>query len=143
MPCTYRIESGLNLVIKVYWGRVRYTDVLNMLDAMEDDPVFRDGMMELDDLSDVTDLDISKAEVSRFADLIKGLSTRRRRPTKKAVVTRSDAVRMAARNFTEDVGEGAMLRVGVFDSIDDALAFLGVPAAAVNPDTPIRPLRPH
>lgn len=125
MPCHYKIIPSENLVAKSYWGLVTARCVLQMLDDIEDDALYQEGMAEFDDLSSVTDFAITPSEIDRFADLVTGLSNRKRRPTKKAVFAPSASVRDAANHFSKLVEGSNGVEVGVFENRSEALAFLG------------------
>lgn len=131
MQCSFRIFTEFNLVYKTYPARVTYKTVLALLDALEAEPLFTDGMMELDDLRAVTDLAITATELERFADLITGINIRKRRPSKKAVVAPAGPGRIAALGFNAIMKDIPGPEIGVFDTVDEALAFLGVPGTGI------------
>lgn len=128
MPCEYRIFADMNLIVKTFSGCVTTKCVLELLDRVEEDPNFREGMAELDDLRDVVDLAITATDIGHFAAMVKGFSQGKRRPTKKAVIAPSGPARIAAQGFYSEVEGTKGLEVGVFGDVKDALVFLSIPA---------------
>lgn len=126
MPCDYRIFSDDNLVVKKYCGRITYRCVLELLDRMEEDPRFHEGMMEFDDLRCISDLAITASELEKFVDLIRSINTRKRRPTRKAILAPSGAARIAAEGFCKEFEGVSKLEIRVFADPETAFAFLGV-----------------
>ena len=130
MPCAYKILEDKYVVAKKYFGRVTTKCVLNLIDAIEEDPKFREGMMEFADLCDVVNLDISATDISHFADLMTGFSLRKRSPTRKAVYAPHGAGRAAAFGFQKLVEGFETLEVGVFATMHEAIDFLRVDDAS-------------
>lgn len=126
MPCEYWILPAQNLVVKAYSGRVTAKCVLTMLDELEGDPAYVEGMREFDDLSGVEDLAITATDIAHFADLVSGLRSRRRMPAKKAVFAVEGPSRVGAFGFSKMLENHPSLKVGVFDDLSEAAAFLGV-----------------
>ena len=126
MPCEYRTYPRHNVIVKRYVGRVTTRCVLDLLDQVECDESYAEGMKELDDLRDVVDFDIPESDIARFADLIKGVNNRRRQPSTKAVVADSVVIRQAAELYSAEVKDMPEIKIGVFSAFDDALLFLGL-----------------
>ena len=126
MPCEYEIFPAQNLVMKRFWGRVTARCVLRMLDDIEEDSLYREGMVEFDDLSELVDLAITASEISEFAGLITGLTTRRRRPTRKAIFAPHGPGKAAAHGFCKMVEGCKDFKVAAFDDCSEAMAFLGL-----------------
>ena len=126
MSCDYQILTNDNLVLKSYFGQITYRCVLDLLDRIEIDPDYREGMFELDDLRGVTDFAITGAEVRKFADLIKGVNTRRRKPTRKAVLSPHAQGQLATLTFAREVEDVPGLEVAVFTDPASALDFLDI-----------------
>ncbi|MSU88091.1 hypothetical protein GE300_00500 [Rhodobacteraceae bacterium 2CG4] len=126
MPCDYWTYAAENVVVKRYVGRITHRCVLDLLDRMELDPDYVEGMSEFDDLRHVTELAVTDQEVIWFADLIKGFSHRSRTPMRKAVLTASEQTRAAAELFRTEVETVPGLEVAIFADIEQALAFLGI-----------------
>ncbi len=126
MPCHYQIFPQHHLVAKRFTGRVTARCVLKLLDDIESDARYRDGMFEFDDLTEVDDLAISATEIGNFADLIKGLKTRNRRPSKKAILAPHGPGRAAALEFGKLVEGAEDFEVGLFDHISEAFRFLNL-----------------
>ncbi len=126
MPCHYQILPEENLVAKVYFGRVTTKCVLKLMDDFEADPKYREGMMEFDDLSRVEDLDISATDISHFAELLTGLSVRKRQTTRKAVLAPSGPGRVAAYGFSKLMIGNENIHVAVFDKLSSAAIFLEI-----------------
>ena len=124
MPCKYKIYGSENLLVKYYIGRVTTRDVLELLDAVEEDPEYVEGMLELDDMRFVTQLDITSDEVTEFAELVKNHGVGRRRLSRKAVVATSAETQQAAAWFCANVKYMPDLEVGVFEGMADAVSFL-------------------
>lgn len=126
MPCHYQIFQKENLVAKTFFGRVTTKCVLNLLDNIESDQKYRDGMLEFDDLSNVADLAITATDIARFADLIVGLNRRKRLPTKKAILAGPGPGRAAAYGFCKMVEGAKGIEVKVFEEYSEALPFLDI-----------------
>ena len=126
MPCHYLIFPQENLVAKSYTGRITARCVLSLLDRMEEDPNYAEGMQEYDDLSEVADLAITATEMGHFADLLSGLSARRRRPTRKAAYAPHGPGRIAARGFEDLVRGNPNYQMRSFDFFEDAMLFLDI-----------------
>ena len=114
-----------DLVIKTYSGRVTARCVLSLLDRIEEDERYREGMAELDDMRLVSDLAITATEIGHFVDLLTGFSNRKRRPTRKAVLAATGPARIAAEAFCRETEFMESLKVGVFCEPEDAFQFLG------------------
>ena len=126
MPVGYQIYPERNLIKKTFSGRVTTREVLKILDDIEADIDYREGMMELDDLCAVTDLDITATEIAHFADLVTGLNTGKRHPSRKAVLAPHGPARVAAHGFRKLVEGAEGFDVEVFDDMAKALAYLRI-----------------
>lgn len=126
MPCRYKIFVDENLVAKTFFGRVTTQCVLKLLDDIEFDRDYREGMLEFDDLSGISDLAITATDIAHFADLLTGLNLRKRKPTKKAIFAPNGAGRAAAHGFSNLVEGAQGFEVGVFGNFETAMSFLGV-----------------
>ena len=126
MPCHHKIFVGENLVAKTFFGRVTTTCVLKLLDDIEFDRDYREGMLEFDDLSGISDLAITPTDIAHIADLLTGLNLRKRKPTKKAIFAPNGAGRAAAHGFSNMVKGVPGIEVGVFGNFETAMRFLGI-----------------
>ena len=124
MPCNYTTHATENLIAKKYYGRLTRVCVLDLLDRVEADPLYVEGMREFADLRDVTELDVKPEDVEAFADLIKGLNLRRRQPSLKAVLVASDETRVAAEKYMASIADAVQFKIGIFTDFDDAMVFL-------------------
>lgn len=124
MPSSHVVLSDKAIALKTHSGRLTARCVLSMLDRLENDPAYQEGMAEIDDLRDVSDFAIDPDEIGQFADLMMGLSSRRRNCTRKAVVTSSPEIRHAAEEFVRQVEGAQGLEVRVVDTLEEAFIFL-------------------
>ena len=143
MPCHYEIFPAENLVAKTYCGRVTAKCVLRLLDDIECDRNYQEGMAEFDDLSQVADLAITATEIGHFADLVSGLSKRKRRPTRKAIFAPHGPGRAAAYGFSKMVEGVKGFEVGVFDDVSAAMTFLGIASDRAFDRTLVSGLKVH
>lgn len=126
MPCTYQTFARQNLLAKRYYGDLETRCVLKLLDAIELDPSYIEGMCEIDDLRTIESFAIPEGDIGGLADLIQGIHQRRRQPRLKAVVTCREDVRAAAKYYAHQVENLPAVRVGIFDTIAEAMRFLGI-----------------
>ncbi|MHA6323951.1 hypothetical protein [Roseivivax sp. CAU 1753] len=134
MPCEYQTYPDDNIIVKRFRGRITTRCVLDLLDRVEQDLSYVEGMMELADLRLVTEMAIPRADVKKFADLITGMDRRQRQPSRKAVIATSQDILDAARFYVDDVRGKRDLQIGVFSDIDEGLAFLGLPGRPLGAD---------
>lgn len=132
MPCHYKIFARENLIAKTYSGRITTRCVLKLLDDIEDDQNYREGMLEFDDLRDISDLAITASDIGHFADLIAGLNARKRQPTKKAILAPYGPARTAAFGFCKMVENAKGIEIEVFDETTEAFKYLGLPESGLN-----------
>jgi len=93
---------------------------------MEAGKNYEEGMLEFDDLRDVTDLAITATEIEYFAELRVGSNKRSKQPFKKAMLAPKGPGRVAAYGFSKLIEGRAGVEVSVFDEIIDAVKFLGL-----------------
>jgi len=122
----YRIYPQHNLLAKSYSGILTIRCVLDVLDALELDPAFREGMFELDDLRFIDEFALSPDEVRKLAGLIKGLNTRRRQATRRSAVSSDPTVLRAAAVYMRELEGLPQSNIRVFDHLVDALEFLDI-----------------
>ena len=125
MPLTYRIDSPAGLIHITSHGRVSSSEMQEVAESLLEDPEFRSG---LDVLSDSRDVSVAPStdDARVAADLIQRV--RNAGLARIAIVATSAAVY----GMLQMVGSIAELRghdVKVFDSIDEALAWLKEPPA--------------
>ena len=131
MPCHYRIFTHENLIAKSFCGRITTRCVLKLLDDIEADPRYRDGMLEFDDLTRVEDLDITATDIMHFADLVVGMEARKRKPTRKAILAGYGPGQVAAHGFCKMVEGAEKYEARVFENLSDAISFLGISNGAI------------
>ena len=124
MPCYYTIHVDENVVAKKYFGRVTTACVLRLIDTFQADPNYRNDMMELDDLRDLEDLDMSTKDISEIAIMLTGFSDRKQKSTRKSVLAPHGAARAAAFGFKSLVEANDAFEVGIFSTLTDAVGFL-------------------
>lgn len=126
MPCEHQTFADENLLVKRFAGRITRKCVLELLDRVEADPEYIEGMVAFDDLREVTELAINADDISMFADLMKGIHLRRMQPRKRAVLVPSGNARQAAEQYCRMVRGVPGLDIRVFGDIKSALSFLGL-----------------
>lgn len=125
MPCRYQIVPEVNLVAKAYFGRVTTECILKLLDSIEADCTYHEGMIAFDDLSRVEYLDVSSRDISNFAALLSGFGYRRQRPSHMVVFAPHGAGRAGALEFLRRVEGSQTLNVSVVDTLSKAATLLG------------------
>lgn len=141
MPGHYIILSDLNLVLQTFTGTVTAKCVLEVIDNSEEDEDYRDGMLELADWRDVTDLQITSDELSSLVDLTNGLSHRRSIVTRRAIVATSEIVCTTFRTAKRQVRANENLVEKLFSNVDSACDFLGLSKSQISRLLPINMLR--
>ena len=126
MPCEYKIFHNCNVIIKRYSGQVTTRCVLELLDKIENDETFLEGMHEIDDLRFVTDFAIPECDAKRLAELIKCINDRRKTPVKRAVVAFSEDIRSTARLNCAKIAESVDVDLRIFSEMKKALEFMGI-----------------
>ena len=124
MPIQYQIIPDANLVVKVYHGDIRCACILDMLDRMEADHRYVEGMRELDDYRGISSFELSQEDRTRFIDLMGLLTLRRSKVTRKAVVATSEEVKTATRAFMQAAEDNPYFELQLFSDLLPAIAYL-------------------
>jgi hypothetical protein len=66
MPADYVIDSARGAVFSRGWGRLTNDDLLAAQDALRADPAFHPGFRQLYDLTDVTDIAVTREAFPTF-----------------------------------------------------------------------------
>ena len=120
MPISYRIDAEAGLVRTVAHGVLTDADLMSMKEQLARDPAFVAGMHQLSDVRGIERLDVS-------ADGIRSFVAHDRRHAERfaghrmAIVANADVVFGMARMYQTM----SHVDVGVFRSVEEALAFLG------------------
>ncbi|MGY3670607.1 hypothetical protein ACW9UM_17275 [Marinovum sp. KMM 9989] len=131
MPVTCWVSADDGLVIKTFRGHVTRTEILEVLDALEENPAYAEGMVEFDDMRDVTHLDLTDKDIRGFADLITSLNQRQRQPSRKAILTPDGAPRRAAELYSAAVAGVPGFEMAVMSTLDEALRYLRLEDSAL------------
>ncbi|MGV6811513.1 MAG: hypothetical protein ACWA47_04645 [Brevirhabdus sp.] len=131
MPSAYYIFPSDDLLLVRYWGTLTPRCVLGLIDELSDDPGFRDGMNELDDLRGVTEFALSEAELGQMAALVAGLNLVSEMPRKKALLVTDQTTIHPARSYAKLLRAQSNIDVQVFMQLDEATRFLGVDGSPV------------
>ena len=120
MPITYRIDRDAWLVRTFAHGVLTDADVLAHKDELAADPAFEPGMNQLSDVRGIERLDVTTNGIRQFV-AHDARHAERFAGHRMAIVANEDVVFGMARMYQtmSDVN------VGVFRSIEEALAFLG------------------
>jgi len=131
MPATYAIDPARGLVRITQSGRVTVEDSAMVVAALAVDPCWDPALHFLIDMTPVETVAITFADMhAHTARLARG-PLRRGPQARSAVVAPGDVCFGTARMFQSLSADGDDDRVGVFRTLDEALAFLGVGDAAL------------
>ena len=132
MPCRYEIFSELNILCIKYSGVVRISEFLELLDALDSDPSYRDDMNELDDFRDVSVISATPAQVVDIAKLVVMLYRRRNSEKDNAIIAPPWVIKKVIATYARFVSKMSNVRIAQFDDLSGALHFLDVsPSDAV------------
>ena len=131
MPVTFWVSAKDGLVIKTYRGHVTRSEILELLDTLEQNPAYSECMVEFVDIREVTHLDLTDRDIRSFADLITSLNHRRRQPIRKAIVSPEGASRRAAELYCATLAGVPGLEVAVLSTLEDALRYLRLEDSAI------------
>ena len=131
MPCHHKIHSRANLVAKTFCGCVTSRCLLKLMDDIENDPEYHDGMLEFADVTRVEDFAVTATDLADFANMTVGLNFRRQKPTKKAILAGRGPGYVAAHGFCKMVEGTERYEVRVFEELPAAVSFLGISEDAV------------
>jgi len=126
VPSAYHIFPDSNLLLVRYWGKLQAHCVLRLIDALEEDPGYRDGMNEFDDLRDVTEVAISPSELERMVNLVAGVNLRSPLPRKKALIATGPVVLQAAGVYSNLLQTQSNVIPCVFSDVEEAIRFLSL-----------------
>ena len=124
MPIEYRIEVPLRTLFTRVFGVFTDADARGLVEDLRSDPDFDSSLNQLFDARGVTSLELSGTCVREIAAVrMLGEGSRR------AFVVGSDVAFGMARMF-EMLRDDALDQIRVFKNIEDARAWLGLPAEA-------------
>lgn len=126
MPLRYRTLDDLGLFVVTCTGKVTLRDELELLDAIENDPDIKDGMVKFADCRGVTEIAITSDELDGLADLQQSLEFRSRKSTRTIVWAPNDLAYDAANRFLARFPDGEGAISGVFRVLEDAARALGL-----------------
>ena len=120
MPLTYRVNADERLIVTTATGTLTDRDIMDHKQALVDDPHVEPGMAELTDVRGVTELAVTPDGIRMFTSFDR--------------VHASDAGRLAivaSEDFMFGMARMYQMRgtddsVGVFRSVEDARAWLGL-----------------
>lgn len=132
MPCQYDISSDDFLISVYFEGDVTLRDVLGLIDRVDADPSFVDGMHEFNDMSRLDRLRLKSNEILGIADLTKSLYRRRNLPMRSAFWA-PNRFFMSASLYCTAFSRVRGARIATFRDRASALKFLGLPEQVSQP----------
>lgn len=131
MPCDYSIEDLQSCLTVTLTGSVRVRELLLMIDRVDADPRYRDGMDEFFDLTQLERIAITEVNCQRLSQLIIGLYRRRRPPGKVACLAPSMGPPPSAIvRYGQALLEATGTELRIFNSRREAFLFLPAPPSA-------------
>jgi hypothetical protein len=124
MPCEYLIDPERRLVVSRGTGTFRHRDYLEHVEKMSADPRFQPGFNHLVDCRHFEHLDLTADELQSLGKLTLFAASSRR-----ALVVASLLHFGLARMFAAFRSRSHRQETAVFRSMEDAIAWLGLPAA--------------
>jgi hypothetical protein len=124
LPCSYALKQHPELLCISFTGVVEVADILWFLDAIEEDPGYRQGMYENVDLSKVETMRISPNDVVRLAQLALGLYTRRKPFDRCAIWAPAEEIFGTANRYCTVLTRFRRLNIQTFHSEEAALSYL-------------------
>ena len=124
MPIKYEIDPSRGLILTTAEGVLTDSDVIEHKKRLIADPAFRPGMLELSDVRDVTQLDVTPEGVRMFTSFDRAHDDR---PGRLAIVASEDFVFGMARMYQMSGTDDSS--VGVFRGVEEAKEWLGVDGA--------------
>jgi len=121
MPIKYEIDPSRRLILTTADGVLTDTDVIGHKKALIADPAFQPGMLELSDVRDVNQLDVTPEGIRVFTSFDRAHDDQ---PGRLAIVASEDFVFGMARMYQMSTTDDS--NVGVFRSMEEAKEWLGV-----------------
>ena len=119
MPFFYKIDKERKLVMSTAAGELTKTDVLLLQDQLRGDPDFDPNFSQLSDLTNVTGMHITGAEMKDLAETTAFSPTARR-----AVIAGNDLAFGLARVFEQVLEKKGDQGIRVFRKLEDALDWI-------------------
>lgn len=128
MVCSFRVLQDEDLLLARFAAMITVDDVLKMVDGIDSDPMYRDGMSELYDMRAITSVAISPQEIYELGQLVKGLYMRRQSPCRTAIWAPTEVSFENASLYASGFANSEH-RFGVYETLEECLEFLGVRAS--------------
>ncbi len=135
MPITYRIDAQRRLIVATATGELSDEDLHAYAFAVADDPANAPDVRELFDLRGVSAVAVTADGVRQVAQTVSEIDVAGK-PSKLAIVAVS-AVAFGLARMYQVLRSDAPRDIQVFDDMNEALAWLGPPAAG--PEAEARP----
>lgn len=126
LPCTYQIYRQAGLLRKVFSGTLTARPILHMIDQIESDPSYKEGMAQLIDMTAVTNFAVTISEIAHFADLVIGLNAREGKHLRIALLVSNASGRAGAFAYCRMLEGKTTISAEPFETLPEALAFLGI-----------------
>jgi hypothetical protein len=127
MDHSYRIDVQHSLALVRFGTSVTGLDIVALLEKVLGDPKWKPGYARLWDGRRVRHLDVQPQEITAHGEFLDGMR-KIAGDGKSAIVASRDIDLMAAKLYRERVQRLLGVDVRVFDNMNDAVAFLDVPA---------------
>ncbi len=123
MPITYSIDPKLGVIFTTAWDVLTVEELFEHKRKLAADPDFKPGMVELSDVRQITELDVTPEGIGRFVaqDTI---SAEKLRDYKLAIIVSQEVVFGMARMY-EMMTEQNVSNVAVFRDLEEAKTWLG------------------
>lgn len=125
MPCYYEIYPDLNIVKIVYRRQVSPREILDLLDALGDDPGYTCTIDELIVFDRYNGRAITPEARGNLHNLIRGLLLLNNSAKRIAIVAPEEPGRTIGRMFVDLMQRDGKISVRIFDTVRQAMGFLG------------------
>jgi len=112
--------------MKRFSGILTVKCMLSMIDEMFNDPLYVEGLLEINNLLDVEKLDISSENVDQITEMFIGLSPIRKLATNKAIISTDPEIIAASKAIDDKVNLAQEHRYRYFSTLEEALDGLGL-----------------
>jgi len=126
MPCLYTIYPDLNLAVIANAGLVTLKEIITVIDQIEAHPDWNGSMNELDDFSQVRDVEFSTEDAAQLASLVTGVLERNDPKKRNAILAPDARSRALADHLHHAMENSPSLQGVIFETLEEALKYLGI-----------------
>lgn len=125
MPVSYRIHTGLGLVVTRYVGVVTADEFVEMFQSVLSDPEFKHGFNALVDFQELKDFKVTGDDLKRASRLMSSFYEGRSESMVTAAIAPRDNLYGMVRVYSAYADSGSE-KVNVFRDVDEAMRSLGL-----------------